>query len=56
MLSPLLLKLPDMAWKAKECFPGGDGGGCSSEDAGESFSDKGKDAGESFSDKGKVSF
>ena len=41
MLSPLLLKLPGMAWKAEECFPGG-GGDCSSDDAGESFSDKGK--------------
>lgn len=44
MLSPLLLKFPDMAWKAEECFPGGGGGGgdCSSDDAGESFNDKGK--------------
>ena len=43
MLSPLLLKLPGMAWKAEECFPGGGGGGdCSSDDAGESLSDKGK--------------
>lgn len=38
MLSPPLLKLPDMAWKADGRVDGDD---CSSDDAGESFSDKG---------------
>lgn len=38
MLSPLLLKLPGIAWKADECVAGGD---CSPDDSIESFRDKG---------------